>query len=149
MLNEKLSEGLAIVGTLDPVTVVNSEVFTDWVDVSEFKKVLGTLMLGDMAAETIDFAMYQATDGSGTGSKALRAATQLAAHATSNDGTQVCIEVDNTELDVANDFTHVRCGVVTGGATGGPAGILVQGGHAYNGPASGQNLASVQEIKSA
>ena len=149
MLNEKLSEGLALVGTLDPQTVANSETFTDWVDVSEFKKILATLSLGDMANETIDFAMYQATDGSGTGSKALRAATQLAADASANDNTQVCIEVDNTDLDDAGGFTHVRCGVVTGGATGGPVSVLVQGGHAYNGPASGQNLASVQEIKSA
>lgn len=148
-LNERLSEGLALVGTLDPVAVVDTELFTDWVDVSEFKKVLCIALLGGWAAETIDVVLYQATDGSGTGAKTLKAATQLAAHATNNDNTQLMIEADNTDLDVANSFTHVRAGIVSGSTSGGTGALLILGGHAYNGPASAQNLASVQEIATA
>lgn len=144
-MSQKLAEALALVATLDPGTVVNVEQFTDVVDMGAMDQCVGIALLGNMAAETIDFKAYSC-DANGSNAVALtgRAATQLAAHASNNDGVQLLINVRNEDLQ-ASGKQHVKFGLVTGGASGGPAAVVVvatprQGWGAAN------DLASVAQI---
>lgn len=144
-LNVAAGEKLAILATIDPATVANSEVFTDVIDMNLFNQVYAIALLGNMAAETIDFKCYYC-DSDGNNATALKAATQLAAHASNNDNAQVGISVRADEL-VANSKRYVKFGLVTGGATGGPAAVVVLGSDPRYQPASGSNLASVKQVK--
>lgn len=138
------AEGLPIVSTIDPVTVANSAAVGDYVAAANYHKLLFIFLLGNMAAETIDCGVYEATDSGGTGAQALKAATQLAAHATNNDGKQIVIEVDTRKL--SSGFTHVAPRMITGGATGGPAAAVVLGVVNRYDPGTNADLSSVVEI---
>lgn len=145
MQSEKLSEQLSLVATLDPATVVNSEQFTDVVDMGAHHQALAILALGNMAAETIDFKAYSC-DANGSNAVAItgRTATQLAGDASNNDGKQLMINLRSTDL-LASGKQHVKFGVVTGGATGGPACVMVLG-QPRQGLGSANDLSSVAEI---
>lgn len=142
-MNTIAARSFAIAGTVDPATVANSQVYTDVVDMTKFGQVVGIALLGNMAAETIDFKAYTcASDGN---SKVeLKACTQLAAHASNNDGTQLMI---NVRADDIGDARYITFGLVTGNSTGGPAAVVAIGCDARFGPASDSDLASVVQIK--
>jgi hypothetical protein len=143
--NQKMSEGCAVVAVLAPVTVVNTEVFTGVVDFGAVQQAMAVLSLGNMAAETIDFKFYSCdSDGSNAAAVTGKAATQLAAHASNNDSKQVIINVRDTDL-LASGKQYGKFGVVTGGASGGPAGITVLGS-LRQGQAADGDLAGVVEI---
>lgn len=144
-VNAGAGEKLALLGTIDPQTVSNTELFTDVVDMSKFHQVLAIAMLGNMAAETIDFKAYTcAADGSAA--VQLKAVTQLPAHATDNDGKQVEIQVRADELGPLGK-QYVKFGLVTGGATGGSASVAVIGVDGRYQPEADNDLSSVVQIK--
>lgn len=144
-MSHKLSEALAIVATVDPATVANTEVFTDVVDFGANVQALAIASLGNMAAETIDFKFYSCdSDGSNAAAVTGRAATQLAAHASNNDAKQLVINVRDTDL-LASGKQYGKFGIVTGGATGGPASVVVVAAP-RQGLASAGDLSSVVEI---
>ena len=138
------SDRAGVVGRVNPQTVANAEKFTDVVDMSKFREVMGIALLGDMAAETIDFKCYTC-DSDGSNATALTAATQLAAHATNNDNKQIVINVKSDH--VTNTKRYVKFGLVTGGATGGPACVVALSFRPDYGPASDDKLSSVVEVK--
>ncbi|HYD58963.1 MAG TPA: hypothetical protein VEC35_01315 [Noviherbaspirillum sp.] len=144
-VNAGAGEKLALVGTIDPQTVANTELFTDVVDMSKFHQVLATAFLGNMAAETIDFKAYTC-NSDGSGATQLKAATQLAAHASNNDNKQIAIQVRADELGPLGK-QYVKFGLVTGGATGGPAAVSVVGVDGRYQPEVDNDLSSVAEIK--
>ncbi len=139
-----VAEALAILSTIDPGTVNSTPKVGDWVPVKNYQKLLAVFLLGDIAAETIDCSVQEATDGSGTGAQAYKAATQLAAHATNNDNKQIVIEIDCSKVSAG--FTHVAPRMVTGGATGGPGAAVILGVVNRYDPASDGDLATVVEI---
>ena len=146
--NVSLTEGLGVAGIIAPVTTANTQKNTGAIDLSKWDSLLFVFQLGDMAAETIDLGV-ETCDSDGT-SNAVditgKQATQLAAHASNNDGKQVVIGLKSTDL-IANGKQYVRGTMVTGGGTGGPAACLVLGVPRY-GPADGVDLSSVvQGIK--
>lgn len=144
-LQSKLSEALALVATIDPATVANTEVFTDVVDMGKMLQVMAVAALGNLAAETVDFKAYSCdSDGSNAAAITGRAATQLAAHASNNDGKQIVINLRDTDL-TASGKQYAKFGLVTGDATGGPAAVLVLGAP-RQGLASGNDLSSVVQI---
>lgn len=144
-INTKAGEKIAVVGTIDPQTVANTELFTDVVDMSKFHQALFIALLGDMAAETIDFTLYYC-DSDGNNAAELKDCTQLAAHAANNDNDQLVISLRAEEL-LAAGKRYVKAGLVTGGATGGPAAVVALGVDAHYEPASDSDLASVVEIQ--
>lgn len=147
MIQGQVYENLALAGTLDPVTVVNSEVFTDVIDMKKFHKVMASLLIGDVAAETVIFRCVTC-DSAGNNVAALKTCDTLAAHATDNDNTQSIIEVDGADLPgTSNADRYIKFGVVTGGASGGPMSIVALGLPKQL-PADNHNLASVVEIES-
>jgi HK97 family phage major capsid protein len=97
-------------------------------------------------SETIDVALYQATDTSGTGAKSLKAITQLAASAAANDSKQVIVSARADELDVDGGFSCVAVRIVTGGATGGTVNGQVWGSDIRYQPAANVDNASVVQI---
>lgn len=146
MIQGQIYENLALAGTLDPVTVVNSEVFSDVIDMRKFHKVLGTLMIGDVASETVIFRCVTCDSG-GTNVAALKTASTLSAHATNNDGKQIQIEVDGADLPgTSNADRYIKFGVVTGGASGGPMAISAHG-IPKNLPATNDALDSIVETE--
>lgn len=116
---QRLSEEIVLLAATAPATVNSTPGVSAWVDASQMHELLAVFQTGDMAAETIDFKIEQATDGSGTGVKDLKAATQLAAHASNNDGKQVFITATADKIDSQNGFRYVRTRAVTGNTTGG------------------------------
>lgn len=116
---QRLNEELALVASIGPATVNSTPALSAWVSAAALLELLAVFNLGDMANETIDLAIYQAQDGSGTGAKVLKAATQLAASASANDSKQVLISADPARLDTDNGFTFVALRAVTGNTTGG------------------------------
>jgi hypothetical protein len=141
-------EGLSIIATIDPQTVANSEVFSDVIDMGDYEEVFAVALTGAMASETIDFKAYYCV-AAGSSAVELKAATQLAAHADNNDGAQVAIHVRPDDVIAATQDTllrFVKFGLVTGGATGGPCGVVVFGKPRYT-PASGNDLATVKQRK--
>lgn len=143
MFSTKSVYDLPVVGVINPSTVVNTEVFSTVIDMTKWGQVAAFCSLGNLAAETVDFKAYTcASDG--TSSVALKACTQLAAHATNNDNTQLVMHVRSTNLGASR---YIRFGLVTGGVTGGPASVLVLGADARHEPGTNLDLASVQQIK--
>lgn len=144
-INSAAGEKLALIGTIDPATIANTQIYTDVVDMSKWHQVLGLCLLGNMASETIDFKAYSC-NSDGSSSVELKACTQLAANASTNDNTQLVISVRAEDL-AASGKQYVRFGLVTGGATGGPAAVAVLGVDARYQPASDNDLSTVQQIK--
>ncbi len=140
------SERIAVVGTIDPQTVINTEVFTDVVDMKNFHECMGVALLGNMASETIDFAVYTC-DSDGNNATELKDATQLAAHASNNDNKQIVINVKSQDLAAANK-RYIKFGLVTGSNTGGPASVVALGVSPRFAPASDSDLNTVVEIVS-
>lgn len=144
--NTSLADGLAVVGSITPATTANSQRVTGAIDASKYEALLFVFQLGDMAAETIDCGV-ETCDSDGTSNTADitgKQATQLAAHASNNDGKQIVIGVKSADL-LANAKRYVRGTIVTGGATGGPAACVVLGIGRY-GPPSEVDASTVAQI---
>ena len=124
-VNVKAREKISVVGRIDPQTVANTLTYTDVIDLSIFHQILGICLLGNMAAETIDFKAYScASDGSNP--VALTSATQLAAHATNNDLKQIKINVRSDDL-ISGGLRYIKFGLVTGNTVGGPIAVVALG----------------------
>lgn len=133
-MSKSLAEELALmahsVGTASSTPLV-----TSYVSAKNFGRALLIVRTGDMAAETIDVAIFQGQGGS-TNAKALKAATQLAANASNNDNGVIIIGADLNDLDVANGYTHIAGRILTGAGTGGTCTAILLGGDCRFGPAS-------------
>lgn len=145
MINAKASEKIAVVATIDPQTVANTELFSDPINMANFHQAMGIALLGNMAAETIDFKAYTCDSG-GNNAVALRSATQLAAHASNNDNKQIVINVRAEEV-LDSTYTYVKFGLVTGNTTGGPAAVVGLGVDPRELPITSADLSTVVEIK--
>lgn len=142
-----LSEEVAVLGVIDPDAYTTGSYTSDWCDMTQFKRVMAVIMAGTLGTTAgITGYVYQASDSSGTGAKAItgKSTTELTAVGTDSDK-QAIINVREDELDVANDFTHVAAIIVVATATS-DGGAIVLGGHPQNGPASDNDLSSVDEI---
>lgn len=107
-------------------------------------KALVIFRLGDMAAETID-CVVETCDSNGSNNVTLKAATQLAAHASNNDSKIIVIAVDSNELN-ASGKSHIRGKITTGGVTGGTCSIAVLGLQGRYAMADLDNSAVVQVV---
>lgn len=146
ILDMWLSEALALVSTIDPQTVANSEKIGDYVDMADYHEIIAIFSLGNMAAETIDCRLQEALTSAGGSAQAAKSATQLAAHASNNDNTQIIISLKSEDMDTDDSYRYVAPRMVTGNTTGGAASCVVLG-LPKNLPATDFNLASVQEVE--
>ncbi len=146
MPNLKPSQRVAVLGKLDPVSQSAATVTTGWISAVNFFKFLALLEVGALGASaTVDAKLQQATDGSGTGAKDIAGTTitQLT-KAGSDDNKIVQINLDQNQLDVANNFTHFRLSVTVGTAACLIA-AQVLGFDPRYAPASDYDIAAVDE----
>ena len=141
------SQLAAVVGAIDPDALAAATYTTGWISMSDFQSIMAVVMVGTLGASaTVDAKLEQATDASGTGAKDVAGSdiTQLT-EAGSDDDKQVVIECNAEDLDIANDFNHVRLSVTIGAATS-DAGAVVLGTSPRYAPASDNDAATVSEI---
>lgn len=144
------SDRAAVVGVVDPASLSATTHDTDWVDMGQFERLLGIVLVGQTGENaTVDVAVLQATDSGGSDAKALvpaKAATQLDAAASPQpNNQQIIVNITGEELDRENDFTHVALRVTVGTAATLGAAVLLGLDPRY-GPASDNDLSSVVEI---
>lgn len=147
--NRLFSEDVAIVATVDPDVLTAATHTSDWVDMTMFQQIMAIVMVGTLGSSaTVDAKLEQATDSSGTGAKDITSAaiTQLT-QAGSDDDKQAIINLNADQLDVANDFTHVRLSITVATASSDGGGIVL-GRKARYQPASDNDLSTVDEIVS-
>lgn len=144
-MSEKLSEALAVVGTIDPVDrTATGTALSDAIDMSKFHQVVFTLMLGAIGAtDTIDLKLTECATSGGTYTDISgKAITQLGG---SDDNKQAVINLRGDELTPG--YRYVKAKLTHGGtATSVLVSLLCQGGQARYKPASDNDLASVDEI---
>lgn len=145
---ERFAEATPLLGVIDPDAYSAGTVTTGWVAMKDVQSIGAIVAVGTMASgSTVDAKLEQATDSSGTGAKDVtgKAITQLT-QAGSDSDKQAIINCTQEELDLANEFDHVRLSITVATAASDAAGFIFGKGLRY-GPASESNLASVDEIK--
>jgi hypothetical protein len=139
------NEGWKVIATRDPATLNSTPGLSDVVDMSKYRTVMAILLLGDMAAETIDFSLQTDTVAAfNVDTQTLVAATQLAANASANDGKAIVLQAVVEKMKAGHRFLRARA--VTGNTTGGAASMILLGEPRYSNEA---NLADVVEVKAA
>jgi hypothetical protein len=139
------NEGWKVIAVRNPATLNSTPGLSDVVDMSKYRSVMAILLLGDMAAETIDFSLQ--TDSASAFNvdvQTLVAATQLAAHASNNDNKQIILHAVVEKMKAGHRYLRARA--VTGNTTGGPAAMILLGEPRYSNEA---NLSAVAEVKAA
>ncbi|MCC6580063.1 MAG: hypothetical protein IT440_06440 [Phycisphaeraceae bacterium] len=141
--NSTFSQRVAVAAALDPQSVDNTNVTSDWANLSKFGRVAFVVNVGAIAAtSTVDVALYEATSNAGAGAQALtgKAITQLV---TAGANQQAVIEARADEL--SDGFTHVACRVTVGVSTAVVSAVGL-GIDARAEPASDNDIASVVQI---
>jgi hypothetical protein len=143
MYNEALSENLAVVATLDPVSQGAATVTSDEIDMKLHRRVLFILMTGLIAATgTLDCKIQAATTSGGTFVDLTgKAITQLT---DADDNKQVLIEVTAEEV-AAQGLRYVRASVTAATAASLMALVALAGFSRYGDPES-NDLSTVDEI---
>lgn len=104
------SDRASLLGVVDAQSLAaGSSVSTGWVSMQDIGFLMAVIAIGQLgAAATLDGLIEQATDSSGTGSKAVtgKAITQIVDGG--NEDSQVIINVNESDLDFTNSFTHAR-----------------------------------------
>lgn len=141
------SDRVAVVGVIDPDANAAGTLTTGWISMSDFQSVMAVVQAGTLGSNaTIDAKLEQASDASGTGAKDIEGAaiTQLT-KAGGDDDKQAVIYCNGEDLDLKNDFSHVRLSMTIGTANSDSSAIVLGLDPRYA-PASNGDLASVAEI---
>ena len=146
-MNSLLSERVAVLASKTAACTSVAALQTTPVKVApNFRRCALVALTGDMAAETIDVSIHQATLVDLTGDASLKAATQLAAHATNNDNKCIIINLRQSEIVAAKPF--ISGYAITGSTTGGVMSLTLLGIDERHGPLSSFDSAAVVEIVS-
>ena len=141
------SEKMAIVATIDPDAYSASTYTSDYANTEYFHEYLAAIHVGTMAtSSTVDAKLIQATSATGAGAKDItgKAITQLTEGGTDSDK-QALINLRTDELDVAGGFSFVAIQMTVATAAS-DSGAVLWGVQPRFGPASDNDLASVDEI---
>jgi hypothetical protein len=144
--NVKLSEQMAILGTINPASVAAGTVVSTWVSVANFNRLAAILQTGSLGASaTVDAKLRQATDSSGTGAKDItgKSITQLVK--ASNDNNQVVLDCSAEDVDATNGYGYVALSVTVGTAASLLSALMI-GGNARFEPASAFNPTTVVQV---
>jgi len=143
----KMSEGWAVVATIDPDAYGAGALLTDAIDMADYTKLMAVVMTGTLGTNaTIDAAATQAITSGGTykAFTSAKAITQLTQAGTDQSDLQAIINVDEHELDLDNDYRYVKFSLTVGTAAS-DAGMIVLG-LPKSRPATDNDLASVTEV---
>lgn len=141
-----MSEGWAVVAAIDPDVTAASTVLSGAVDMASYSRVMVIGQAGTLGASaTLDLKVTQATTAAGTYKDVTGAAiTQLTQASPDDSDQQVIINVDQTDLDIDNDYRYIKASLTIATATSDAAAIVL--GLPKRRPASGSDAASVAEI---
>jgi hypothetical protein len=148
MFNARGSERVALLAAVNPVSQAAGTVTSGWVSMAQFASVLAIIHAGALgAAATLDGKFQQAQDAAGTGAKDIagRAIVQMTKAGTDKSNKQSILEVRPSDLDLTNNFTHVRLSLTVGTAAS-LISAVVLGLGPRAGAASGRNAASVDQV---
>jgi hypothetical protein len=143
------SKRAAVVGAIDPDAYAAGTYTTGWISMADYLAVLAVIMVGTLGASaTVNAKIQQASDASGTGAKDVTglAITQLT-QAGTDDDKQALINVQQSDLDRTNGFTHVRLSMTVATAAS-DAGAVVLGLNPRYGTADDHDATTVDEIVS-
>ncbi len=143
----KPSQRLALLAALNPVSQTAATVTTGWISAKNFYDFMAVLQVGALGSSaTVDAKLQQASDSSGTGAKDIsgKAITQLT-QAGTDSNKQVLINLAQSDLDIANGFTHFRLSVTVATAACLIA-ALVFGIEGRESPVDAFDAATVDEI---
>ena len=141
------SNEAVLAAVIDPDAYAAATYTTGWVSLVDFEAIQAIIMAGDLGTSaTLDAKLEQASDSSGTGAKDItdKAITQLT-QAGTDSNKQAIINCRSEELDVDNDFTHVRLSVTIATATS-DMGALILGHYARYQPEA--DASTVDEVVS-
>lgn len=137
------SEMCALVGTIDPDAYAASTYTSDGVDMGAYQKLMAVLSVGTIGASgTVDAKLQQATTSGGTFKDIVGGSITQLTQAGGDSDSQVVINLDGINLDVADNYRHVRLSVTVAADLG----ATLYGFAAGYGPASDGNLSSVAEV---
>jgi len=143
---ERLSEKLAVLGTIDPQAVggtTTTTVSSDVVDMSAFRRVMFVLSVGTLGVgSTVDLTVYKGT-ATGTVTSSHTAITQLTA---ADDDKQVIVEVTAEQVEPNRYVKAVIVAADSGAGTIDGMSLVALGGECRHGPAVNYDLSSVDEI---
>jgi hypothetical protein len=133
-------------GVIDPDVTAASTVETGWVSMASFELVMATVLVGTLGTNaTVDAKLEQATSAAGAGAKDItgKAITQLTQAGTDESDKQAIIECRADELDVENNFTHVRLSITVGTATSDVGGLIHGLNPRYAPPTDADSVAEI------
>lgn len=147
MYSERLSEQLAVVGTIDPDAYTAATYTTDEIEVKHFRRILFVVMAGALGTSaTLDFSVKGgATSNAGSHSTTVtgKSITQLT-QAGSDSDKQVLVEVTAEEC-AAQGLNFIEGSMVVGTATS-DAGVLVVADNLRYSTGADYDLSTVDEI---
>lgn len=145
--SSRISERLAVIGTIDPDAYGTGAQNTDVIDMLYWRRVRFIVMVGDLGSSgTVDFIVNGDTASGGSYATAItgKSITQLTQAGTDSDK-QVEVEVTAEEV-AAQGLRYIR-GTMTVGVASSDSGVLVEGEPAhYSANVTGNDLTSVDEI---
>lgn len=143
IFTERLSQSLAIVGTVDPASY-SAQTNSDAVDMRLFRRCLFVIAAGAIGANTVTAVVKGGTDGS-TFPTTLTGKTLTAGtfSGSGDNNTQALIEVMAEECATQN-VRYIRLELTPSGAA--LLSAVVLAGESRYEPSSDYNLASVSEI---
>jgi hypothetical protein len=113
--NQKPSEGLGLLATIDPVSQGAATVTTGWVDQSLYFAVMAVIQTGVLGASaTVDAKIQQATDNAGTGAKDVTGKSITQIVKATGDNKQAIITLKEADLDTEGNFRFVRLSLTVG-----------------------------------
>lgn len=141
------SQRSAVVATIDPDAYTAADYSSDFVDMRAFGAIQAIVMAGALGTNATLSARLEESpynNGSNLSNITGKAITPLLENGTDSDK-QAIINCRADELDVNNGSRYVRLTMTVATATS-DAGAIVMGHDARQGPASDNDLASVDEI---
>lgn len=144
MYTEQLSEKLALVATIDPVSQDAGTAYTDDIDMKYWRRVMFIVQLGVMASNsTVDFSVVEGASASPTTAMSpAKGITQLT-EAGTDDAKQAIIEVAVEELAAGSRYIR---GKLTVGTAASLVSVVALGSVGRYKPENGYDLSSVDEI---
>ncbi len=144
-LNAKLSENVAILDNIAPISQGAGTVTSGWVSAANFERFAAIILTGVLGASaTLDGKLQQATDSGGTGVKDVTGTSLTQILKASGDGKQAVINLRAEQLDTANGFGFFRLSLTVGTAASLIGATIL--GVAKNAPANASNNATVVQI---
>jgi hypothetical protein len=124
-VNQKISEGLALLASIDPISQGAGTVTTGWIAVANLHQLMAVVSTGIMGASaTLDAKIQQAQDGVGTGAKDVTGKAIAQIVKASGDNKQALINFRAADVDTNNGFGYVRLSMTVGTAASLIAGYL-------------------------